>query len=98
MRWALAMQGETCPISNSTASATWPGGTDNRRVANDPTVPTPRVGIAPRSMKPTLPFFSIIVPTYCRPQPLRVCLASLAHLDYPHESLEVIIVDDGGQA
>jgi GT2 family glycosyltransferase len=47
-------------------------------------------------MRPILPSFSIIVPTYCRPQALRACLAALAHLDYPHESFEVIIVDDGG--
>jgi glycosyltransferase involved in cell wall biosynthesis len=46
---------------------------------------------------PSYPFFSIIVPTYRRPQRLRACLAALQHLDYPHECFEVIVVDDGGQ-
>ena len=39
--------------------------------------------------------FSIIVPTYNRPQPLTNCLQSLANLDYPHNCFEVIVVDDG---
>src|SRR5262245_41089017 len=97
MLWAQAMRGNNCPISNSTVSATWLGGAGNRQVVNDPTISTPRPGVRPSSMRPTLPSFSIIVPTYCRPQPLRTCLAALAHLDYPHESFEVIIVDDGGR-
>jgi GT2 family glycosyltransferase len=41
------------------------------------------------------PFFSIIVPTYRRPQALAACLQALAGLDYPHASMEVIVVDDG---
>lgn len=41
------------------------------------------------------PFFSIIVPTYNRPQQLRRCLESLARLDYPRHRYEVILVDDG---
>jgi glycosyltransferase involved in cell wall biosynthesis len=41
------------------------------------------------------PFFSIIIPTYNRPQQLAVCLQSLARQDYPH--FEVIVVDDGSQ-
>jgi GT2 family glycosyltransferase len=39
--------------------------------------------------------FSIIVPTYARPQRLSECLAGLAALDYPRDSFEVIVVDDG---
>jgi GT2 family glycosyltransferase len=51
----------------------------------------------PNPMNPTSPCFSIIVPTFRRPQALTACLTALSHLDYPHESFEVIIVDDGGQ-
>src|SRR5690349_1600870 len=39
--------------------------------------------------------FSIIIPTYNRPQPLRHCLIALARLDYPRGQFEVIVVDDG---
>jgi GT2 family glycosyltransferase len=39
--------------------------------------------------------FSIIVPTYARPQRLAKCLAGLAALDYARDSYEVIVVDDG---
>ncbi|MBN3945793.1 MAG: glycosyltransferase [Nostoc sp. NMS7] len=42
-----------------------------------------------------LPFFSIVIPTYARPQQLSVCLQALSELDYPHNKFEVIIVDDG---
>jgi GT2 family glycosyltransferase len=42
-----------------------------------------------------LPFFSIIVPTYKRPQALAECLRALENTDYPRERLEVIVVDDG---
>lgn len=41
--------------------------------------------------------FSIIIPTYNRPQPLTNCLQSLADLDYPDNRFEVIIVDDGSK-
>ncbi len=41
------------------------------------------------------PLFSIIVPTYSRPQALSACLRALAELDHPHEQYEVIVVDDG---
>lgn len=40
-------------------------------------------------------FFSIIIPTYARPERLATCLQSLAHLDYPRARFEVIVVDDG---
>jgi GT2 family glycosyltransferase len=42
------------------------------------------------------PLISVIVPTYCRPASLRRCLASIAAQEYPRESLEVVVVDDGG--
>jgi GT2 family glycosyltransferase len=43
------------------------------------------------------PFFSIIVPTYNRPEQLAACLRALARLDYPRARFEVIVVDDGGR-
>ncbi|NDJ61438.1 MAG: glycosyltransferase [Chloroflexi bacterium] len=39
--------------------------------------------------------FSIIVPTYNRPDKLATCVAALCQLDYPAERYEIIIVDDG---
>jgi GT2 family glycosyltransferase len=42
-------------------------------------------------------FFSIIIPTYNRPEQLAKCLQSVVELDYPHEHFEVIVVDDGSQ-
>lgn len=47
-------------------------------------------------MNPLPPTFSIIVPTYNRPQQLRRCLRALAALEYPRDRFEVIVVDDGG--
>jgi glycosyltransferase involved in cell wall biosynthesis len=47
-------------------------------------------------MEQKRPFFSIIIPTYKRPMQLAACLQSLAHLDYPRDHFEVIVVDDGG--
>jgi len=44
----------------------------------------------------TCPLISVIVPTYCRPAPLRRCIVSLASQAYPREAFEVIVVDDGG--
>ncbi len=39
--------------------------------------------------------FSIIIPTYNRISHLELCLESIAALDYPKDSFEVIVVDDG---
>ncbi|GFE67661.1 glycosyltransferase family 2 protein [Chroococcus sp. FPU101] len=39
--------------------------------------------------------FSIIIPTYNRPERLKTCLESLVNLNFPLEQLEVVIVDDG---
>ncbi len=41
--------------------------------------------------------FSVVIPTYNRPQKLSTCLKFLAALDYPREQFEVIVVDDGGE-
>src|SRR5688572_14951253 len=42
------------------------------------------------------PSISVIIPTYGRPVALRQCVASLVSQQYPRESFEVIVVDDGG--
>jgi len=42
-----------------------------------------------------LPNFSIIIPTYRRPERLGACLEALTALDYPRDHFEVIVVDDG---
>jgi GT2 family glycosyltransferase len=44
----------------------------------------------------SLPTFSIVVPTYRRPERLAACLEALAALAYPRDRFEVIVVDDGG--
>jgi GT2 family glycosyltransferase len=41
--------------------------------------------------------FSVIVPTRNRPAALARCLESLSCLDFPHNSFEVIVVDDGSE-
>jgi glycosyltransferase involved in cell wall biosynthesis len=41
--------------------------------------------------------FSIIVPTYGRPESLAGLMSSLACLEYPSSQFEVIVVDDGGK-
>lgn len=41
------------------------------------------------------PYFSIVIPTYNRPDRLEKCLQSIAQLSYPHDRFEVIAVDDG---
>ena len=43
------------------------------------------------------PFFSIIIPTYNRPERLVSCLKAIALLDYPRDRFEVIVVDDGSK-
>jgi len=44
------------------------------------------------------PKFSVVVPTYGRPDPLARCLAALAALDYRRDGFEVIVADDGSPA
>lgn len=41
--------------------------------------------------------FSIIIPTYRRPERLKTCLESLAKLDYPRDRFEAVVVNDGGE-
>ncbi len=43
------------------------------------------------------PFFSIVIPTYNRPERLENCLKAIALLDYPCDRFEVIVVDDGSK-
>jgi GT2 family glycosyltransferase len=45
-----------------------------------------------------LPTFSILVPTWNRPRQLERCLAAMAALDYPHDRLEVVVIDDGSES
>ncbi len=49
---------------------------------------------APSEALPSIDF-SIIVPTFQRPERLRRCLAALSSMDYPLDRYEVIVVDDG---
>jgi GT2 family glycosyltransferase len=49
-------------------------------------------------MNPAPPFFSLIIPTRARPEPLARCLSALRALDYPPEHWEVIVVNDGSAA
>ena len=44
-----------------------------------------------------LPAFSIIIPTYNRPERLGQCLQSMTRLYYPSDCFEVVVVDDGSQ-
>ena len=46
-------------------------------------------------MNRSVPFFSVIVPTYERPAQLSLCLQALSRLDYPCDRYEVVVVDDG---
>jgi len=43
----------------------------------------------------TSPQFSVIIPTYGRPQQLNACLRSVLQLQFPRDRFEVIVVDDG---
>ncbi len=40
--------------------------------------------------------FSIIIPTFNRPNDLDRCLTAITRLEYPRDEFEVIVVDDGG--
>jgi len=42
--------------------------------------------------------FSIIIPTYNRPQLLQQCLEGITRLETPAQGFEVIVVDDGSEA
>ncbi|WP_293152335.1 MULTISPECIES: glycosyltransferase [unclassified Microcoleus] len=45
-------------------------------------------------MNPTKTLFSIIVPTYNRPEQLAQCLQSFVELEYPRDQFQVIVVND----
>ena len=58
----------------------------------------PVLGVSPASQTTEMgvqPDFSIIVPSYNRPDEVADCVASLARQDYPRDRFEVIVVDDG---
>src|SRR5215208_500992 len=42
------------------------------------------------------PVYSIVIPTYRRPDMLAGCLESLCAVNYPLDALEVVVVDNGG--
>ncbi len=42
-------------------------------------------------------FFSVIIPTYNRPDRVQECLDSLLKLDYRRDRMEIILVDDGSK-
>ena len=46
-------------------------------------------------MKNRLPIFSVIIPTYNRPDQLALCLNAITRIEYPYNRFEVIVVDDG---
>lgn len=41
--------------------------------------------------------FSIVIPTYNRPERLKECLQSITFLEYPRDCFEVVVVDDGSK-
>jgi mycofactocin system glycosyltransferase len=45
----------------------------------------------------TYPAVSVIIPVRNRPAEISACLRSMAHLDYPKEKLEIIVVDDASE-
>ena len=40
-----------------------------------------------------MPFFSIVIPTYNRPERLTDCFKAIAKLNYPRDRFEVIVMD-----
>ena len=48
------------------------------------------------SFKQTAPCFSVIIPTFSRPDRLTRCLDALVRLNFPRDRFEVIVADDGG--
>ncbi len=48
-------------------------------------------------MSKNQPSFSIVIPTYNRPNRLMRCLAAMVELDYARDKFEVIVVDDGSK-
>jgi len=46
----------------------------------------------------TPPFFSVVIPTYGRPEALASCLRALTRTKFPRKEFEVIVVDDKNEA
>jgi GT2 family glycosyltransferase len=44
----------------------------------------------------SVPRYSIVIPTYRRGDSLAECLESVCALDYEHDAIEVVIIDNGG--
>ena len=44
------------------------------------------------------PAYSIVIPTFRRPDQLAECLESVASLQYPLDRIEVVVIDNGGEA
>jgi GT2 family glycosyltransferase len=42
--------------------------------------------------------WSVVIPTFNRPAALAACLDAIAAQDYPRDRIEVVVVDDGGNA
>lgn len=45
-----------------------------------------------------VPAYSIVIPTFRRPDQLAECLESVLALDYPLDRIEVVVIDNGGEA
>lgn len=43
----------------------------------------------------SVPFVSVVVPTYRRPEAVQACVDALRRLDHPADRLEIVVVDDG---
>src|SRR5262245_9514861 len=41
--------------------------------------------------------YSIVIPTYHRGEALAECLESIYALDYEHDAIEVLVIDNGGE-
>ena len=47
------------------------------------------------SLPHDLPMATVVVPTYRRPEHIARCVEAIAAQDYPHELLELVVVEDG---
>ncbi|MGH9928812.1 MAG: glycosyltransferase [Pyrinomonadaceae bacterium] len=56
-----------------------------------------KTSVPEQYMNQPQPTFSIVVPTYNRPEKLISFLRALVLMDYPRDRFEVIVVDDGGR-
>ena len=58
-------------------------------------MPTERDRSSSRIWKTSLPFISVVIPTYNRREYLKICLDAFARQTYPQNLYDVIVVDDG---